>query len=123
MFFMQRRSIHSVRFNSDLYKSPRFIAVRKYLEKKLKEYCKTSGLDAQGAHEATIVSSAHSGGTQRDEPFHITFRVQKEDGSYISTINPYTQKSTFSHHWYVAPSNQDLYNDAAADAKAAGGFT
>lgn len=49
---MSRRFISTVIFNNRTYASK--LAVKAYVEQALKDYCATSGLDAQGAEKAVV---------------------------------------------------------------------
>ena len=57
---------------------------------------------------------AKKGGYYKSEPFHLTFRVKKSDGTMISTMNPHTNKQTTGHHFYLANDLPDLQAKAAA---------
>jgi len=106
MSYFQRRLISSVRYLNNTYAGS--IDMRAYVQYALSKHCASNGLDAQGAELAEIPGGAHSGGFVRAEPFHLTFKVAKPDGTYIMTTNPYTNRPTVAHHFYIAQNQQDL---------------
>lgn len=129
-----RRFLSSLRWG-DVYSSPsqKSMIIKTYTEYCLKEYCAKSGLDAQGAHIAWIKyvllitdlkklfskpprcrGGPHEGGTVKGERFHFTFKLTREDGSFIPTTNPYTRRLTNSHHFYIANNTKDLEADASS---------
>jgi hypothetical protein len=65
------------------------------------------------SHVLACSGGAHEGGTVSTEPFHLTFKAAKADGTLIPTQNPHTNKSTVSHHFYVASDKEDLKAKAA----------
>ena len=54
------------------------------------------------------------GGFSRSEPFHLTYLLRRVDGSYLKTINLYTNRETIRHHFYIDSSKASLEANAVA---------
>ncbi|KDQ21389.1 hypothetical protein BOTBODRAFT_40198 [Botryobasidium botryosum FD-172 SS1] len=83
----QRCLIHTYAwFSTSAYANQ--LEMKAYIESKVGDFCKVTGLDANGMEIAEIRSTCHAGGYDPNKPPHVMIYVKRGDGTYILQPHP-----------------------------------